>query len=198
MALLQCRALKSSLGAQLHHHWSQASCVNVGCFFRAGRHGCPVTDKLSSEAQNRYEAPPCWPGTERCPQTAQPRVGRQCWGRSHKAPLTWNGLVAEGVSAEALVMWQTPEHLGEKGGPGCPGKSQKSNFFLLFLWPGISLDIYNFLTFKYCLDKYCRKIRRSGHFEDLFYFPGSNFRLVRFFSQNICNSLQLQFLSLSF
>lgn len=64
----------------------------------------------------------------------------QGWGsnslasdRSHMTPLTWNGLVAEGVSAEAHVTWQTPEHYGEQGGPGCSGKSWKSNFFLLFL-----------------------------------------------------------------
>lgn len=44
-------------------------------------------------------------------------------------PLTWNGLVAEGVSAEALATWQTPEHLGEKGGPGCPGRPERVIFF---------------------------------------------------------------------
>lgn len=62
-------------------------------------------------------------GTHR---TAQPRVGKQFLGlgqKPHDPPLTWHGLVAEGVSAEAHVTWQTPEHYGEQGGPGCSGKS---------------------------------------------------------------------------
>lgn len=94
---------------------------------------------------NHHPADLEWSGTHR--QLSQGWGGNAlAWDRGHMTPLTWNGLVAEGVSADALVTWQTPEHLGEKGGPGCPGRSWRSNFFFSFsLWPGISLNIYNFL-----------------------------------------------------